>query len=52
MIKHLKLGMSIFKLSKAGYMKATSLGFHNKYFHNTNEYNIPKVTVHIRFFFI
>ena len=52
MVKHLKLGKSIFKVSKAGYMKATSLGFHNKYFHNTNEDNVLKVTVHTQFFFI
>jgi len=51
-VKHLKLGKSIFKVSKAGYMKATSLGFHNKYFHNTNENNVLKVTVHTQFFFI
>jgi hypothetical protein len=36
-VKHLKLGMAIFEICKDGYMKATSLGFHNKYFHKTNE---------------
>lgn len=47
MVKHLKLEMSIFKISKAVYMKGTSIGFHNKYFHNTNKYN-----VHTHSFFI